>query len=251
MISTTRAGEGGRFADDPIAEIRLIRQCRPMGLRVHVAEWETPYRQLVYWLIAALTCFVATSTVLWFGGFVGVPFAFLAAFVLAIGWLILLLLSLKVAWVRRGRPKQALYAAAAPLGAIGLALALALPVTWAAAWTLDWASFLNNRSDYEEVVRLVQKGQFDAKVREYQEHDGTKFMLDEGPPRRVAFPMPGGFLDNWSGVIYDPTGEVMLADGFDSETGEFAAPDRITKLFDGDIVSCRHMLGSFYNCSFT
>ncbi|AKH41737.1 hypothetical protein WYH_00681 [Croceibacterium atlanticum] len=132
-----------------------------------------------------------------------------------------------------------------------MALAFALPVMWAVAWTFDWASFLNNRSDYEEVVRLAREGRFDAKVREYQEHDGTTFMLDEGPPRRVAFPMPGGFLDNWSGVIYDPTGEVMLADGFDSETGEFAAPERITKLFYGDIVSCRHMLGSFYNCSFT
>jgi hypothetical protein len=222
-----------------------------MWFRVHVAEWETPYRRLVYWFIAALACFVATSTLAWFGGFVGVPFVFIAALALAISWLILLLPSLQVARVRRDRPKQALYAATAPLGAIGLALVLALPVVWAVAWTFDWASFLNNRSDYEEVVRLAQEGRFDANVRDYQEHDGTTFMLDAGPPRRVAFPMPGGFLDNWSGVIYDPTGDVMLADGFDSESGEFTAPDRVTKLFYGDIVSCKHMLDSFYSCSFT
>jgi len=222
-----------------------------MWLRIRVADWETPYRQLVYWFVSALGCFVAASTVVWFGGFLGVPFALLAAFVLAVSWLIVLLLGLKVAWVRRERPRQALYAAAAPFGAIGLALALALPMMWAVAWAYDWAFFLNNRSDYEEVVRLAEEGRFDASVREYQERDGITFMLDAGPPRRVAFPMPGGFLDNWSGVIYDPTGEVMLADGFDPETGEFAAPERITKLFYGDIVSCRHVLDSFYNCSFT
>ncbi|WP_126174417.1 hypothetical protein [Altericroceibacterium xinjiangense] len=222
-----------------------------MWLRVHVAEWETPYRQLIYWFVAALAFFVAISTVLWFGGFAGVPFAFLAAFVLVVSWLILLLLGLKAAWVRRREPRKALCAGAAPVGAFGLALALALPTTWAVAWAFDWAFFLSNHASYREVVRLTEEGRFDASVGEHQEHEGIMFLLDAGPPRRVAFPMPGGFLDNWSGLIYDPTGEVMLADGFDSETGEFAAPERITKLFYGDIVSCRHMLDSFYNCSFT
>ena len=222
-----------------------------MWVRLHIAELEAPYRQLVYWFFAALACFLATSTVMWFGGFAGIWFALLAASVLALSWLVVLILGLRSAWVWREEPRKALYALVAPLVTLALALALALPVMWFAAWAFDWISFLSHRDRYEEVVRFAQEGQFDADAREYQEHDGITFTLDAGPPRRVAFPNPGGFLDNWSGVIYDPTGEVKLAAGFDSGTGEFVAPDRITKLFGGDLVSCRHLLGSFYNCSFT
>ena len=42
----------------------------------------------------------------------------------------------------------------------------------------------------------------------------------------------------------------MLADGFD-EQGRFHAPDRITKIFGGDLVSCRWLWGDYYTCSFT
>jgi hypothetical protein len=59
-----------------------------------------------------------------------------------------------------------------------------------------------------------------------------------------------GFLDNWSGIVFDPTGAVMQADGWDA-AGKFRAPDAITKLFGGDIVSCSHILGDYYRCSFT
>lgn len=222
-----------------------------MKLQFHIAELEAPYRQLVYWLFAALCCFAVLSVVLWFGGFAGVFFALPVAFILGLSWVFLFAMSLKAAWDWRSERRKSLYAGAAPLGAIVLALALFLPVTWAVAWVLDWTHFLGNRSSFEKVVRAAEQGQFDAKALEYQEHEGTTFILDNGPPRRVAFPKPGGFLDNWSAVIFDPTGEVMLADGFDSVTGEFAAPDHITKLFYGDIVYCRHMLGSFYNCTFT
>lgn len=43
----------------------------------------------------------------------------------------------------------------------------------------------------------------------------------------------------------------MLADGFDPKTGKFVAPDRVTKVFGGDLVSCRHLWSSYYDCSFT
>jgi hypothetical protein len=58
-------------------------------------------------------------------------------------------------------------------------------------------------------------------------------------------------LDNWSGIIYDRTGDVMLAKGFDSTTGKFYAPDKVTKLFGGDLVGWRRLWGSYYSCSFT
>lgn len=57
-------------------------------------------------------------------------------------------------------------------------------------------------------------------------------------------------LNNWSAIVFDPTGKVTLADGFD-EDGNFSAPARITKLFGGDLVSCRSLWGDYYKCSFT
>lgn len=78
---------------------------------------------------------------------------------------------------------------------------------------------------------------------------GVGLNVDRGPPLRVAF-NPEGMLDNWSGIVFDPTGEVMQADGFDA-SGRFRAPDRITKLFGGDLVSCRRLWGDYYDCSFT
>ena len=79
---------------------------------------------------------------------------------------------------------------------------------------------------------------------------GLDAIVDAGPPVRIAFMTSPGFLDNWSGIVFDPTGKVMLADGWDA-SGKFRAPEAITKLFDGDLVSCRHLWGDYYRCSFT
>lgn len=104
-----------------------------------------------------------------------------------------------------------------------------------------------NRSHYEAIIANVQAH---PKPVWFEHDNGITYSVDLGPPARVAF-NPAGMLDNWSGIIYDPTGDVMLADGFDTQTGKFIAPDRITKLFEGDLVSCRHLWDSYYDCSFT
>ncbi|MEA3038187.1 MAG: hypothetical protein QOE79_700 [Sphingomonadales bacterium] len=67
---------------------------------------------------------------------------------------------------------------------------------------------------------------------------------------RVAFD-PEGIFDNWDGIVFDPTGEVMSARGFDPVTGKFAAPDKITKLFGGDLLGCSRLSGAYYACAFT
>lgn len=82
------------------------------------------------------------------------------------------------------------------------------------------------------------------------EFKGVSYWADPGPPVRVAF-FPEGLLDNWSALIYDPTGEMMQADGFDSLTGKFRAPDNVTNLFGGDLVWCRPVWGDYYECRFT
>lgn len=75
-------------------------------------------------------------------------------------------------------------------------------------------------------------------------------IADAGPPVRMAFVTNGGFLDNWSGIVFDPTGRVRLARGWDA-AGTFYAPREVTELFGGDIVECDHLVAAYYYCSFT
>lgn len=79
---------------------------------------------------------------------------------------------------------------------------------------------------------------------------GLDYIVDDGPPRRVAF-ISGGLLDNWTGVVYDPTDRVVEAKGWDRVSGELTAPEDIKGLFGGDLVQCRRITGHWYRCSFT
>lgn len=108
-----------------------------------------------------------------------------------------------------------------------------------------------SRGHYETIIAKVKRGhRSPGGMSSFEEDGGVRYVVDDGPPIRVAF-NPEGMLDDWSGIIFDPTGEVMLAKGFDAITGKFSAPDRVTKLFGGDLVSCRHLSGNYYDCSFT
>lgn len=73
------------------------------------------------------------------------------------------------------------------------------------------------------------------------------YIIDRGPPVRVAFMWQSGVIDNWVGLVYDPTGVVMRANGSDGDIG--LGPVR--KLFGGDIVASRHLQDHWYLCSFT
>lgn len=136
---------------------------------------------------------------------------------------------------------------------------LAMPVVVAASVVLFMgtghtlgisAKLLILRGQFEDIIAEAArrpKEDESALSKEY----ATAFYIDYGPPIRAAFPGGFGFLDNWSGIVYDPTGDVMLADGWDPDTDEWRAPERITKLFYGDLVSCRPLWGNYYHCSFT
>lgn len=53
----------------------------------------------------------------------------------------------------------------------------------------------------------------------------------------LAFPWEG-IIDNWVGVVYDPTGAVVDA-------------DRFRGIFGGDLVGCWRVSGTYFFCSFT
>lgn len=141
---------------------------------------------------------------------------------------------------------KAIVSFAAPLLLVSTIL-VARPMLVAGRYVGTMSRLFVNYGHYETIVAKV-----DAKPEAswYEEDGGVTYSVDLGPPIRIAF-NPAGMLDNWSGIIYDPTGDVMLADGFDPVTGKFAAPDKVAKLFEGDLVDCRHLWGSYYHCSFT
>jgi hypothetical protein len=175
--------------------------------------------------------------------FAGIP---LALAVLAAGAVFLLIRGFRIAWHMPDGFGQAVAVLASPLLLVAT-LAAALPVLWSGGHVGDLARLAINRDRYDAMVAKVS---VNPRTLSFENEAGLTYSVDPGPPVRVAF-NPAGLLDNWSGIVFDPTGEVMLADGFDPDTGEFAAPDRITGLFGGDLVGCRHLWDSYYKCSFT
>lgn len=111
--------------------------------------------------------------------------------------------------------------------------------------------FAANAPGYARVVAAERRAP--GASHRLQRRDGIGYYVEGGPPLRIAFPQPGGFLDNWEGVVYDPTGAVAQARGwrFDRGQQEFTAPPEVRVLFGGDLVECVHIRGAWYRCSFT
>lgn len=132
-------------------------------------------------------------------------------------------------------------------GLLAIWLLGALPLVWTGNYLGDLSRLTVNENHYREIINLVR---ISRKAEGYAEYEGVTYSVDLGPPVRVAF-NPEGFLDNWSAIVFDPSGDVLLARGFDSKTGKFYAPDRVTELFNGDLLECRRLWGDYYSCSFT
>ena len=77
--------------------------------------------------------------------------------------------------------------------------------------------------------------------------------VDKGPPVRVAFYWNRRVIDNWVGLVYDPTGEVMRVNAFKSDWSNWHAPELATikSLFGGDLFRALHLSGHWYLCWFT
>ena len=177
----------------------------------------------------------------------------------AIAGIALLAAALWKAWQWRhdSRKVRGFLSAAGVTAVAGIALALTGGYLEArGADALVRFRFSRNHAAYEQIVRTVLADSAKSWADSSILHDGATglaYEVDSGPPIRVAFPQPGGILDNWWGFIYDPTGQVDTARGwrFDRGSQEFTAPDGILKLFGGDLVACDRFEGAWYICSFT
>jgi len=178
-----------------------------------------------------------------FGVFIGLPIIGFTALGMTVSFLVS---GIKIAPEVSSRPWRFAVCAAAP-GFLAAITFLALPLFWTGSYVGSFTRLMVNWNRYEAIVADVRAN---PKAAWFEETNGVTYSVDLGPPIRIAF-NPEGLLDNWSGMVYDPTGDVMMADGFDRDTGEFVAPQRITKLFEGDLVGCRRLWRDYYVCSFT
>jgi hypothetical protein len=128
------------------------------------------------------------------------------------------------------------------LGAIVAGLALFIPFASLGSAALERVRFAWHRSDYERVVAAVQSGT--------TSDTGLHYTVDPGPPARVAFPWPGGVIDNWCGVVFDPTAAVLEVNALQMGSPRWRAAS-VTKLFGGDMTACRLLSKTYYLCCFT
>jgi len=152
------------------------------------------------------------------------------------------------------RVQRLVWRAVAGLGGPLLILAasgLALPAISAGRDAGAWLRFSSERPRYDAIVAKLRAapGPSGEQRSGIMTAGETKYLVEWGPPVRVAFD-PDGILDNWSAIIFDPSGDVMQADGFDRD-GKFVASRDVTGLFGGDLVRCRPLADDYYYCAFT
>ncbi|MEZ5300845.1 MAG: hypothetical protein R3F11_09365 [Verrucomicrobiales bacterium] len=101
-----------------------------------------------------------------------------------------------------------------------------------------------NHGEYAEIAAEAARDPAAA-----AQHKGVE--VDAGPPVRVAF-SSGGLLDNWHGIVHDPSGAVLDANLPPGvwETVDPAAREA-RAFFGGTLVRARHLWGDWYYCQFT
>lgn len=207
-----------------------------------------------FFLMMAATPFVIGFIFAWAAGLGFLLFVFgtpLLLVTLAVGTIIYSARGVKLARQAAAGRRRVIAALAAPAMMLGTIL-LGWPAFAAGGYSGTWSRLMVNRGHYETIIAKARNGERSpSSTSAFEEDGGVEYIVDQGPPVRVAFNPEGLFLDNWSGIIFDPTGDVMRADGFDPKTGEFAAPDQVTKLFGGDLVGCRRIWRDYYRCHFT
>lgn len=131
------------------------------------------------------------------------------------------------------------------LTAIGIIMAGLITHFGAGRYLSMDVRFLIAKPYYERRLADVLSGGF------ADQHVGV---ASREPGGRVAFYWKKGFgPDNWVGLVYDPTGEVMRAVNFLLNPSATFDPvqDKVRDLFGGELYATRHLTGDWFICWFT
>jgi hypothetical protein len=106
-----------------------------------------------------------------------------------------------------------------------------------------------NLSRHEAAVREIEA----APERRAEFEKEFYCHIEPGPPLRVAFVQPGSLLDNWTGIVYDPTGEVLKANEIKRDGSNLSEPGfrQVRELFGGDLIWAEPLGAHWYRCGFT
>ena len=104
------------------------------------------------------------------------------------------------------------------------------------------------RTELRAVLRITQRAPYDAPPGVALVHPP-----DPGPPLRVGFRLPGAFLNDWTGVVYDETGFVMKSNLFLADGSNWDEPglQKVKKLFGGNMQGCLKLRKNWYLCNFS
>jgi hypothetical protein len=123
-----------------------------------------------------------------------------------------------------------------------------------------FGTFIEGKILAERIRFAFVRSSYEARLHEILDKSkGTSigknidYKIDNGSPVRVAFVWEGGIIDNWVGLVYDPSGEVMKANQFKGDWSNWNDPKlrKIKSLFGGDIQRTHHLSGDWYLCFFT
>lgn len=134
--------------------------------------------------------------------------------------------------------------------AVLLGLLLFLPAARFGSYVTPRIRFVVQRATYEAIVARASSV---PPTRGLHDSGGIRYVVDLGPPLRIAFIWPGGLIDNWCGAVHDPSGVVMRSSAFDGEwaTWHDQVPTSVIELFGGDLVHCEVLAAPYYHCCFT
>ena len=188
------------------------------------------------------------AAAVWWAGIAG---AFLAIVALPalLAWATAILIFRGIrAWRVRKLPGKAACVVLAPAVLLCVAPVVFVLTAWLVGELFDWGTLAVKLPSYSHIIALSRQRQLPARgATAFQKaSDGTLFEAERQEANRIAFPFPGGFLNNWNGILYDPAGVgrrggVTRADGSRED------------LFDNwwTIEKCTHMIGHFYSCGFS
>ncbi len=134
-------------------------------------------------------------------------------------------LSVSALAIKKQRSRRAVFAVVIILG---------LWCVWLYAPVRDiglWVRFAIEESRYSVALESVVQGRPPACMAE------KTCDFEAGPPARAVFSW-GGLVDNWVGVVIDPSDDIMNL-------------ERNRGAFGGKLVACRPIRSHFYLCSFT